>query len=171
MRETVVLRDGTEAVIRPIEPADRERLREGFEGASDTSIFRRFHSPHPRLTGGELDYLTEVDQVRHVALIAVDPATGESFGTARFVRDDEHSVTAEFAVGVGDRWMRIGLGSALLESLLERARSLGIVEFTGVIQSDNTAVKRLMESVAGPYESTPAGSGTQEISIRLREIG
>jgi acetyltransferase len=169
MGVTVVLRDGSEALIRPMGPEDRDRLKEGFESASATSIFRRFHSPHPRLSGSELDYLTQVDQVRHVALIAVDPATGESFGTARFVRDDEGSETAEFAVGVGDRWMRIGLGSALLEALVARARSLGILELTGVVQNDNVAVKRLIERVMGPYATRPGEPGTIEVSVSLRD--
>lgn len=51
--------------------------------------------------------------IHHEALIAVHPETGQSFGTARYVRDDADPSTAEFAVGVGDEWMRIGLGSAL----------------------------------------------------------
>jgi hypothetical protein len=43
--QTVELRDGTRALIRPIGPTDRERLREGFEGASAESILMRFRRP------------------------------------------------------------------------------------------------------------------------------
>ena len=43
--ELVELRDGRRALIRPIGPEDRERLREGFEGASPESIFLRFLTP------------------------------------------------------------------------------------------------------------------------------
>jgi acetyltransferase len=168
MRDSVELRDGTRALIRPIEPDDRDRLKEGFESASPDSIFLRFLAPHPRLSGSELDYLTAVDHTRHEALIAIDTETGQSLGTARYVRDQNHPETAEFAVGVGDRWMRVGLGTALLGALFDRARESGITRIIGLIHNDNTAVKRLVEKVAGPYETTPAGQGALQITIDLR---
>jgi len=40
--QIVELRDGTHALIRPIEPGDRTRLNEGFQSASARSIFMRF---------------------------------------------------------------------------------------------------------------------------------
>jgi acetyltransferase len=166
----VVLRNGTRALIRPIGPDDRERLNEGFKTASADSIFLRFLAPQPRLSRSQLDYLTAVDHRRHEALIAVDPETGQSFGTARYVRSDEHPETAEFAIGVGDRWMRIGLGTALLDALVARARAAGIVRFTGTIHPENEAIKRLVEKVAGAYETTVAGPGALEIAVDLRAL-
>ena len=166
--QIVELRDGTMALIRPIGPWDRNRLNEGFSSASAKSIFMRFLGPQPRLSSRQLDYLTAIDHEHHVALIAVDPETGDSFGTARYVRSDEDPETAEFAVGVGDRWMRIGLGTALLQALVRRAREAGVVRFTGLIHADNIAIKRLIEKVLGPYEATVAGQGALEVVIELR---
>ena len=163
----VELRNGTVALIRPIGPDDRARLNEGFESASPESIFMRFLGPQHRLSDRQLDYLTAVDHDRHEALIAVDPASGQSFGTARYVRRPDDPTTAEFAVGVGDRWMRIGLGTALLETLAARAREAGIVRFTGLVHPENTAIKRLLEKIAGPYETRWAGQGAQEVTIEL----
>ncbi len=164
----VELADGARALIRPIGPWDRERLNEGFESASQRSIFLRFLTPKPRLSSKDLDYLTDVDHVRHEALIAVAPETGQSFGTARFIRSDDHPETAEFAIGVGDQWMRIGLGAALLSALLLRARQVGIIRFTGLIHSENTAIKRLVAKVAGPFETRSAGQGALEMMVDLR---
>ncbi len=168
MGELVELRDGSRALIRPIGPEDRERLREGFESASPESIFLRFLSPMPRLSSTQLRYLTAIDHEHHEALIAVDPETGQSFGTARYVRSEEDAQTAEFAVGVGDQWMRLGLGTALLAALASRARAAGIVRFTGTINAENTAIKRLVDKVFGSHETTAVGYGVQEISVDLR---
>ena len=165
--QTVELRDGTRAVIRPIGPDDSERLNEGFESASAESIFLRFLTPQLRLSSDQLVYLTDVDQIRHVALIAVDPENGQSFGTARYIRSEEDPETAEFAVGVGDQWMGIGLGTALLGTLVVRAREVGILRFTGLIHSENTAIRRLAEKVTGPYELKPSGQGTMEMVLDL----
>jgi len=166
--QAVELRDGTRALIRPIEPGDRDRLNEGFQSASAESIFLRFLSPQPSLSSSQLDYLTSIDHVRHEALIALDPGTGQSFGTARYIRDDDDPQTAEFAVGVGDQWMRIGLGTALLGELVRRARLAGIVRFTGTIHSENTAIRRLVERVVGQYETRSSGQGALEMVVDLR---
>jgi RimJ/RimL family protein N-acetyltransferase len=165
----VELRDGTTALIRPIGPEDRDRLREGFESASPESLFLRFLTPRPRLSNKQLDYLTAVDHDRHEALIAVDPETGQSFGTARYVRNDEDPSSAEFAIGVGDRWMRVGLGTALLQALVGRAREAGITRITGTISPENRAIRALVKKVAGSYEARSAGPGAVEIAIDLRE--
>jgi GNAT superfamily N-acetyltransferase len=157
-------------LIRPIQPSDRERLNEGFQSASADSVFLRFLSPKPRLSSSELDYLTAIDHDRHEALIAVDPETGQSFGTARYIRGHGDAETAEFAIGVGDRWMRIGLGTALLSALVACAREAGVVRFTGVMRTDNTAVRRLVENVAGPHETRLAGQGAMEVVLDLRSI-
>lgn len=164
----VALRDGSNALIRPIGPWDRERLNEGFLSASEESIFLRFLSPMPRLSNSQLEYLTAVDHVRHEALIAVDPETGRSFGTARYIRSEEDPGVAEFAIGVGDRWMRIGLGTALLEALVARAREAGVVRFTGTIHSENLAIRRLVKRVLGSYETGLAGGGALELTVDLR---
>jgi protein lysine acetyltransferase len=167
--EIVEFGDGTKALIRPIQPGDRERLQKGFESASEESRFRRFLAPLPRLSSRQLDYLTVVDHVQHEALIAVDPESGQSFGTARYVCSDDDPETAEFAVGVGDQWMRIGLGTALLTALVRRARTEGIKRVTGVIQAENTAIKGLVAKVGGPYVTRPVGWGVTEIVIDLAE--
>lgn len=167
----VELRDGTRTLIRPIEPGDRERLAEGFGSASPESIFMRFLSPLPRLSSSQLDYLTAVDHVRHEAVIAVDPETGQSFGTARYVRSDEDPQTAEFAIGVGDRWMRIGLGSALLDALVLRARRAGVIRLTGFVHPENHAVKGLLGKVVGHYEMASRGPGEEEVVVDLRDLG
>ena len=167
-RRIVELRDGTKALIRPIDSDDRERLRKGFESASPKSIFLRFLSPRRKLTSRELQYLTAIDHDRHEALIAVDPETGESFGTARYVRNDDDHEEAEFAIGVGDRWMRIGLGTALLKSLVALAREAGIARFTGLVHSENTAAMRLVEKVASDYETRFTGPGAREVVVDIR---
>jgi GNAT superfamily N-acetyltransferase len=112
----VTLRDGARVLIRPITPDDREALRAGFERLSDESRYRRFMSPIPRLTDGQLDYLTRIDHHDHEALAAVD-STGDGgiVGVARFVRSGE--AEAEPAIVVADDWQGKGLGTALLEAL------------------------------------------------------
>jgi GNAT superfamily N-acetyltransferase len=165
--QIVELRDATKALIRPIGPDDRERLNEGFESASADSIFLRFLTPLPHLSGSQLEYLTSVDHVRHEALIATDPDSGKSFGTARYVRYESDPATAEFAVGVGDRWMHIGLGTALLRALVSRAEAAGVRRFIGLTHPENTAIRQLVKTVIGAYETRSVEQGAIEIAFDL----
>ena len=99
-------------VIRPIEPGDKERLVNGLRQLSEESIRKRFLAAKPRFTQGELRYLTEVDGVNHIALVAVledDP--DQLVAVARCVRLPDRPGTAEMAIVVGDPWQGQGLGT------------------------------------------------------------
>ena len=130
--------------IRPIEPADGAALAAAVDQSSDEAVYRRFLNPHGRLTAAELRYLTEVDHRDHEALVALDPASSESVGVARYVRDPERRDSAEIAVAVLEQWQGQGVGKALVRRLAERARDEGIAQFTGLMLSDNRPMRRLL---------------------------
>jgi RimJ/RimL family protein N-acetyltransferase len=153
----VPLRDGASVLVRPIEPRDTELLRRGLERLSPESRYRRFLSPVPRLTESQLRYLTEVDHHDHEALIAVEPASGEALGVARFVRTDPQ--TAEIAVTVIDDWHGRGLGSALLELLAGRARDEGVTRFSALLLAGNEEMLEVLRRL-GPVRVRPQAQGT-----------
>jgi len=123
-------------VLRPIEPSDREALREGFERLSPASRYRRFFTPMPQLGARDLDYLTDVDHHDHEAIIAVAP-DGRIVGVARFVRTGADE--AEPAIVVADDCQGQGLGGRLLDALVTRARQEGVVCFRAPVLADNHA--------------------------------
>src|SRR3954468_16659986 len=109
--ERITLRDGTPLLLRPIEPGDRRALAEGFERLSPESRYRRFFSPVSRLSDRQLDFLTRVDHRDHEALLAIDEASGQLVGVARFVRTGPGE--AEPAMVVGDDWQGRGVATVL----------------------------------------------------------
>ncbi len=122
------LPDGTPLLTRPIRADDKRLLERGLANLSETSVQRRFLSPKPRFSGAELRYLTEVDGVNHMALVAerpTQPARG-IIGVARYVRLPEDPQAAEVAIVVADSWQGRGVGSLLAEELGRRARGNGI---------------------------------------------
>ncbi|MEQ9162906.1 MAG: hypothetical protein RLN74_09375, partial [Ilumatobacter fluminis] len=66
---TIVLGDGTSALIRPIEPTDAPTLQAFHERQSPESRYRRYFSPKPVLTDDELERFTTVDFVDRAALV------------------------------------------------------------------------------------------------------
>ena len=165
--ESVALADGARILIRPVEPHDAQQLKTGFEHLSAVSRYRRFLTEIDHLSERQLAYLTDVDHERHEALIALDAATGEGVGIARFVRDPNDPTQAEVAVMVADPWQGRGVGSALIERLAARARAAGVERFTARMLIGNHAGHRLFVQVADEI-SEHEDAGTIELTARLR---
>jgi GNAT superfamily N-acetyltransferase len=139
----IPLRDGSVARLRPMTPEDRALLVEGLGRMSERSRFARFGSGISRLSDAELRYLTEVDQVTHVAwgaLIDDVPA-----GVGRYILGEDG--VAEIAVTVVDEFQRRGLGRALFDALVASARASGIEELRFSIQPWNRDVVRMFPGV------------------------
>lgn len=169
--EAVTLGDGSEILVRPIDAEDRQRLAEAFEELSPESRYRRFFAPLQRLSDQDLAYLTGVDHHDHEALVAVRPGSDAIIGVARYVRSDDPA-GAEVAVVVGDPWQKRGVASALLDRLVDRARTEGIDHFIAIVMSDNEdALELFRHLAAGSSYTRRSASGHTEMVIELPEPG
>ncbi|MEN8239414.1 MAG: GNAT family N-acetyltransferase [Actinomycetota bacterium] len=141
--ETVVtLADGEPVYLRPVVPADIDRIRHAFAIADAESIRLRFFTGAPPADEQHLHYLVEVDYRRRLALVALD-GEGNSIGIARYEgAGDERP--AEVAVVVSVEWRRRGVGRTLLLALEEPASRAGIDVFEAIYQPGNRAVDEML---------------------------
>lgn len=138
---SIALRDGSIAALRPILPDDRPLLAEGLSQMSVASRFARFGTGVAHLTDSELDYLTVVDQVNHVAWGAtIDDAPA---GVGRYIRLPDQPC-AEIAVTVVDEYQGRGLGRLLFDAVVASARENRIPEVCFEVQPFNEAVRGIM---------------------------
>jgi acyl-CoA synthetase (NDP forming)/RimJ/RimL family protein N-acetyltransferase len=142
----VVLRDGTVAHIRPITPADADRLRQFHNRQSDDSIYFRFFAPLRELSDRDVHRFTHVDYHDRVALVAI--LNGEIVGVGRFDRIE--ATSAEVAFNISDHMQGKGIGSVLLEHLAAIAPEVGITRFTAEVLPHNR--KMLMVFKDAGYE-------------------
>jgi RimJ/RimL family protein N-acetyltransferase len=162
------LPDGTQILIRPIEPADKARLSIALGRLSEATIYRRFLGAKPRLSAAELRYLTEVDGHDHIALVALLARDPESIvAVARCVRMPEAPDTAEFAIVVGDPLQGRGLGSLLARELATAARLAGIRRFSATMAGENVAVRRLIAHFTRTLERDHTADGVREVVVEL----
>lgn len=162
------LRDGSVVLVRPIEATDKDILAVGHGRLSEETVYRRFLSAKPRLTGSELRYLTEVDGEDHFALIAVlADQPDDAAGVARFVRSREDPHTAEAAVVVGDPFHHQGLGKQLGFRLADAARERGIRRFTATMLGTNLAAHRLMAAISERLTSERPEGATHTLVAEL----
>jgi acetyltransferase len=150
----ITLSDGTQVLVRRVQPSDRWLIAKAWRQLSEQSQRKRFLAPKPRLTAGDLRYLTDVDQHDHVALIAVrNDDWRRMAGVGRFVRLEDDPHTAEAAITVADPLQGLGLGRHLGRLLAEEARRVGVKRFAASMLSDNVPALRLMQSMSGHLES------------------
>ena len=160
-------------LIRPIRADDKRMLERGPRAPLRRQ--RAAALPLARsgsFSGSELRYLTEIDAVDHVALIAEDPADRARglIAVGRFVRLAEDPEAAEIAIVVADDWQGRGLGSLLGRHLAHAARNRGIRRFTATMAAENRAAHRLMAKLTSHLEQRHAGSGRRRARARPRGL-
>ena len=110
--------------LRPISPAT-PRSTDGLRPPGRRSRYQRFLSPIAYLTQDELGFLTHVDHTTQEALVAVDAASGEGVGIARFIRDEANPTRQTWRSS-----SRIAgtarVGTLLPDRLAARARKVGV---------------------------------------------
>lgn len=169
--ESVRLRDGTEAVIWPLLPSDRDALREEYEHLSPESRYHRFLTTVPHLTDNLLDHLVDdVDGVDHVALVLFACPVDEPevpAGIARMVRYPDRPTAVDAAVTVADEWQGRGVAHALLRALMQQ-RPDGVTEIVTEVATDNPASLAMLQGL-GDAVVTPEGPGRLSVVVRLDE--
>ncbi|KGN37635.1 GNAT family N-acetyltransferase [Knoellia aerolata] len=165
----VRLRDGTEAFVVPLLPANREALREEYEHLSAETRFDRFLAPVPTLTDTMLDHLVcEVDGVDHVALVllVITPdGTERPVGLARIIRYRNDPSVADVAVTVVDDWHGRGVATALLEVLMQH-RPRGVSRIVTLVNASNRASLAMLRRL-GEIEVSKPESGVQVVTVTL----
>jgi len=131
--------NGTRVTVRPISAADAALEADFVHHLSTESRYGRFMVTVSELPQAKLKYLTEVDQVGHVALVATVDQDGQEalVGVARYVVD-RSGTNCEFAAAVDDAWQGSGLAGILMNALIGIARARGLKTMEGIVLSTNT---------------------------------
>ena len=170
MATPTILRDGSTALLRPLEPDDKPLIAQIWLDMSELSRRRRFLAPTREPNAEDLEYLTSVDHNRHEAVIALEEETGRPLGVARYVRVPGDREAAEAAVVVIDDWHGRGLGTELMNALTERARANGIRRYVAYVSEDNEIVIGAIER-AGAARIGPAEDDEIELEFELPSEG
>ena len=160
----VMLRDGSQVLIRQVQGADAPLLADGFARLSATSRWMRFLTPKNELSPAELRYFTDVDHHDHEALGALR-RDGRGVGIARYIRQADDACAADIAVTVVDAWQGRGLGTELLVQLSDRARQEGIHRFTALVAAENEAVTGLLRTMRASLVRREASTLEYEIPL------
>ena len=159
------VRDGTDLLLRPVLPGDRERTVHGHVHFSSETLYRRFmtaRAPTPAL----MHYLAEVDYDDHFVWVVTDGS--DPVADARFVRDQNDPTVAEIAFTVGDAYQGRGIGSFLIGALSIAARVDGVERFSARMLSENAPMRAIMDHYGAVWEREDVGVITTVIDVPRR---
>jgi GNAT superfamily N-acetyltransferase len=135
-------RTGREVLLRPLRLTDEAKLQDFFYSLSDDTIYKRFLHFIKQMPHKDVLQLLDVDYDLKMALIAESTRDGcepELVAVGRYMGDARSSF-AEVAFVVRDDWQGQGLATRMLASLVEVARSRGLVGFTADVLVSNRAM-------------------------------
>jgi RimJ/RimL family protein N-acetyltransferase len=152
-----------------VSAADRAGIAALFSRLSAESRHRRFLAPKHELTDRELGFFTDIDHVRHEALAAVDRRDNSVVGVARYVQYADRPLTAEVAFEVADDWQRIGIGSALVDRLIDRARTNGLDRLSARTRWENVPARALLRRLG--FHARFSEGGEVELELAIESSG
>ncbi len=166
--ERVPLPDGTDLIIRPIQPEDAEMEQAFVRGLSDQTKYFRFMQAIKELSPEMLVRFTQIDYDREMALIGVMQENGQDqqVGVARYMTRPGGD-SCEFAIVVADRVRSRGIGSRLMSSLMRNARARGLRLMEGEVLTANTRMLALVKSLGFRIETDPTDTSVKLVSKSL----
>ena len=122
-----LLKNGQEVLLRPIKPEDEPMWLEMFQSLSEESIRYRFFQMLKDTPHEVRVRYCNVDYDREIAIVAemVENGKRKILGVSRLsIESDEKS--GEMAFLVSDYWQGLGLGTKMVDYVLDIAKEKGI---------------------------------------------
>ncbi len=144
------LADGTAIKIRPIRPEDANIEKSFVRHLSAKSRYFRFMQELNELDETMLVRFTQLDYDRELALIAVtkddDNNEQAELGVARYIMNPDGK-SCEFVLVVADQWQGNGIGTRLMQVLMNAARQRGFTEMVGEVMAENNGMLQLVRDL------------------------
>jgi len=162
------LADGTPIEVRPIRPEDAIAEQEFVRSLSPESRYMRFMQNIDELTPEMLVRFTQIDYSREMAMIGVVQEGGRAIqiGVARYTVNPDGD-TCEFAISVRDEYARKGIGTLLMEALMDAARRRGIRVMEGEVLKENHRMLSLMRSLGFSVRLSDDDPGLRIVERRI----
>jgi acetyltransferase len=159
------LKDGTPVVLRPVKPEDETLFQELFKSLSEDTMRFRFFQIIKDVTHEFLTRLCNIDYDREMAIVAETQQDKKRIiGAVRLIAEPGRN-SGEFAVVVGDEWQGQGLGSKLLDYVIDIGKDIKLEEIYGYVVSDNVKMIHLCASKG--FKMEPVEEGVAKAVLKL----
>ena len=136
------MRGGERVLIRRLQPEDMALYPDLLREVSAEDLRLRFFADVAELSAEERDKLSHLDYRHEMAFIALDEDIGRMLGLVR-LKDELDEQTAEFAILVRSRLKGHGVGSLLMQRVIDYAKEKGLRRVYGDVLAENAAMLQM----------------------------
>jgi len=158
-------------LMRPVRVTDEAKMSHLFYSLSDSTVYKRWHHALKQLPHRDILRLLEVDYAQNMAVvIEAEPDGKEStiIGVGRYHTDPATNY-AETAFVILDDWQGHGLGTTLLQHLIQIARENGIAGFTADVLAENRGMRHVFHKSGLEIQSQLNG-GVYSLAMELSSL-
>jgi acetyltransferase len=110
--------------------------------------------------------LTQLDYARAMAFVAVDEATNEVLGVVR-IHSDSIYESGEYAILLRSDLKGRGLGWALMQLIIEYAKSEGLKVIAGDVLQENAVMLEMCRNLGFEVKGDPHEHGICNVKLKL----
>ena len=158
------LKNGLLVTLRPIKPEDEAGFNELFKSLSEESVRFRFFEIIKEMSHDTLSRYCNLDYDREIAIVAELQNDGRLIGVVRLIPDLDMK-HGEFAIMVGDSWHSLGLGSKLMDCIIDAARDMKLEAIYSMVTRSNYKMTGLCHKKG--FETQSVDEYTVNMSLNL----
>jgi RimJ/RimL family protein N-acetyltransferase len=161
-----VLGDGWRIFVRPIRPDDDLLIRDLLAHVSKEDLRLRFFDSIKEFSHQFIAKLTKLDYARAMAFAAIDEASSEMIGVV-WLYSDATRETGEYAILLRSGLKGRGLGWALMQLIIEYAKSEGLSRIDGQILQENSVMLKMCRELGFKVKTDAEDGGVCDVTLEL----
>lgn len=165
---SIDLSDGNTAFVRPVRPEDDALFREFFTHVTDEDLRLRFFQSVKHFSHEFIARLTQLDYARSIALVAIDPGSGDMLGAVRLHADANYD-RGEYGILVRSDLKGHGLGWQLMRIMIEYAQWLGLNLIEGQVLRENRTMLAMCEQLGFRIRLDADDATLMDVSLPVNE--
>jgi acetyltransferase len=126
----------------------------------------RFFAPIKQFSHEFIARLTQLDYARAMAFVAFDETTNELVGVVR-IHSDSIYESGEYAILLRSDLKGKGLGWALMQLIIEYAKSEGLNVISGDVLQENTVMLEMCRNLGFEVKADPTEHDLCNVRLRL----
>ncbi len=165
----LVLSDGSTAFVRPVRPEDDALFRAFFARVTDEDLRLRFFQSVRHFSHEFIARLTQMDYARSIALVAIDPRSGDMLGAVRLHADADYH-RGEYGILIRSDLKGHGIGWRLMMIMIEYAKWLGLDVVEGQVLRENSTMLAMCQSLGFRTRLDPDDSTVMIVTLPIRQM-
>jgi RimJ/RimL family protein N-acetyltransferase len=164
-QRSLILRDGSRVFVRPIRSDDAPKILLLLQSVSQEDLRLRFFDSIKEFSPEFISKLTELDS-RAMAFVASDEVGGDIVGVVRLHFDSAHE-NGEFAILLQSDRKGKGLGWALMQLIIEYAKSEALTFISGQILHENSVMLNMSRDLGFDLKVDPIERDIYDVTLDL----